>query len=210
MRNFQEALDLCGLKDLSYMGEMFTWANKQGETGFIHERLDMYVGSIKWLRFFPNSHIHNLPFYNSDHRAIRVNLSSSFMWVRKEPGGHQRRRFHFEEVWASDEECRNIILSSWGVNNSQIEVKKSNANFGSCVKEINDLEAKLETLLTQDEVYWRQRSRVDWLAHGDHNSKIFHQKAGHDVAFGIFIEVGGSSYEVFQVGFLLFPHQQAG
>jgi hypothetical protein len=37
--------------------------------------------------------------------------------------------------------------------------------------------ALIKLLLEQDEVHWMQRSRVNWLQHGDRNTSFFHQFA---------------------------------
>ncbi|KAL5582403.1 hypothetical protein UlMin_014845 [Ulmus minor] len=59
----------------------------------------------------------------------------------------------------------------------EIESHKEYSSFAFNVANILRLEHKLEMLLGQDEIYWKQRSRMDWLAHGDRNSKVFHLKA---------------------------------
>lgn len=42
---------------------------------------------------------------------------------------------------------------------------------------ITTLEHDIEKMVVQNELHWKQRARLNWLAHGDGNTKIFHSFA---------------------------------
>ena len=43
--------------------------------------------------------------------------------------------------------------------------------------EFKSTKDQIERLLLDEKVYWKQRSRADWLKEGDKNTKYFHPKA---------------------------------
>jgi DNA-binding transcriptional regulator GbsR (MarR family) len=44
-------------------------------------------------------------------------------------------------------------------------------------QQIKEKEQELDMLLDGEEMWWKQRSRADWLQHGDKNTRFFHMKA---------------------------------
>ncbi|KAF4361339.1 hypothetical protein G4B88_005129 [Cannabis sativa] len=66
----------------------------------------------EWLSCFEGANIRVLDWWESDHRPLLVDLPVA---VERERCGQTKRktRFHFEEAWCDDDECKDIVLNEW-------------------------------------------------------------------------------------------------
>jgi hypothetical protein len=73
MAKFRETLQDCGLHDLGFVGDAFTWRNHHHSAGsYTKERLDSVVANSDWCACFPLVHVINGDPRHSDHWPIIV------------------------------------------------------------------------------------------------------------------------------------------
>ena len=79
-------------------------------------------------------------------------------------------------------------MASWSKNivpNFRKQINKQSLDieaFRNSAHDANDLQLvtmqnNLATLILQEDIYWKQRSKIFWLSDGDTNSKFFHASA---------------------------------
>ncbi|XP_060972201.1 uncharacterized protein LOC133038159 [Cannabis sativa] len=157
IEGFQSVLTSCGLIDMEMEGYKFTWERGKGTDNWIEVKLDRAFVTSSWFDKFPNARLTNLEVSTSDHCPI---LLSPAVQVHKPPS----RSFKFENAWLREPMCRKIKLLKG----------RRDTDSAKRYKEENE---KLAEILTQKEIFWRQRSKQLWLKEGDHNSKYFHAAA---------------------------------
>uniref|UniRef100_A0A803QG02 Reverse transcriptase domain-containing protein n=1 Tax=Cannabis sativa TaxID=3483 RepID=A0A803QG02_CANSA len=75
MEEFRKTIDDCNVTPLDFMGDKFTWTNKNYNGLLVKERLDRGFTNGEWKDIFLENHINHLDYYSSDHRAIEFNVS---------------------------------------------------------------------------------------------------------------------------------------
>lgn len=192
MISFREALDDCNLTDLGYVADRFTW-----HRGLMRERLDRAVSNEQWNILFPTAIVEHLEYHKSDHRPL-VSMDES---TKQEAFGPKIMRF--EVRWPKEAKFREAASPHgpsdlanrlsyvhkahhhWDktvLRNSTKKLKKIQRELETVTRDVlspenlarqKELADEIERLLQQEELYWAQRSRINWLSYGDQNTSHF-------------------------------------
>ena len=100
---FRECLTDCGLIDLGFVGQGYTWCN--GRIGEQHTlvRLDRIMANERWLNMFMEAKVYHRAMAVSDHCLLSLSLRQ---WSSRRGG---RKWFMFEAMWTRKEGCRKVI-----------------------------------------------------------------------------------------------------
>lgn len=108
MLDFREALLFCGIVDLGYRGNTFTWDNGRLGKDLLQERLDRVCANIEWKALFPYVKVSHLQVSYSDHVPILISTTEPI-----NPRRNRRLPRHFEEKWVAHPDCEKVIREAW-------------------------------------------------------------------------------------------------
>ena len=158
MRGFREAVDICGLCDIGYIGLDWTFEKKVAGGHFCRVRLDRALASPSWCQRFPFASVRHLTAATSDHSPIMLRTERN----SAERSHEQRSKsFRYEIMWESHPDLIPLVEQVWknqGDSSSLADVQCKlsvlsreltgwNSNtFGNVRTEIRKLKIKLESL----------------------------------------------------------------
>ena len=104
MLEFRSTLLHCGLVDLGFRGNVFTWNNNHLGDAYVQECLDRACSTPEWRELFPQAKVIHIQFTYSNHNLILVHMSKSIQTYRK-----KKLPRRFEEKWAYHPNCEEVV-----------------------------------------------------------------------------------------------------
>ncbi|KAH0772311.1 hypothetical protein KY290_016292 [Solanum tuberosum] len=102
---FVAVIEACGLVDLGFNGQKYTWSNNRGIQQRIWKRLDRALVTDDWLEKMPQTTITHLPSVGSDHYPLLMEIIA-----RKED---HIKYFKFLNCWADQPKFLDIVKACW-------------------------------------------------------------------------------------------------
>jgi len=190
--------------DLEALGCRYTWIKKENGRTVLRKRLDRVVTNLEFRDSFSEAKLVNLPRASSDHHPILLNLTLSTPPDQKarpkrfEAAWLTNENFKsvFQETWEKHKEDIDMA-----VRETSSACHEWNLNeFGNIFRRLRTLKARLsgvqnsvhymrssflqnlerelidqyQKTLREEELFWCQKSRIEWIQSGDRNTNFYH------------------------------------
>ncbi|XP_024041891.1 uncharacterized protein LOC127901822 [Citrus sinensis] len=197
---FRQWFDGNQLFNLKFKGPRFTWSR-----GFLFKRLDRALCNNEWLLKFADNSVLHLPKVASDHRPVLVRFERAecrqqgnrpfrFLasWLTHDHFNNFVKQTWDPKSYYSDaaslfvkkvqvwnrEVFGNIFQRKRRLMARVIGIQAALENYSSrgLMRLEANLRKELEMVMGHEDIFLWQKSRNDWIMHGDRNTRFFHQK----------------------------------
>lgn len=195
--SFRSFVSQNGLWDLRHSGNQLSWRGNR-YSHFIRSRLDRSMANCFWSEQFPMGRSSYLRFEGSDHRPLITYFNANYrkkrgvFWFNRTLTEKPEVEEIINSAWnyspiasAMDrlDSCRRSIIK-WAkeqnvksniiINQAQIDLEYALSATIPDPALIESLTFTLRTAYREEEQFWQQRSRIQWLKNGDRNTGFFH------------------------------------
>lgn len=197
--DFRNMVQNCKLREIGFTGNSLSWGGWR-EQVWVQCRLDRSFGNSEWFSLFPKSSMEYLELWGSDHRPIRISFALEKVDSRKSQFFFDKRMLScegFEDLvrlsWEGKARERNRTMDligrcrrkimNWRKHsdlNSRDKITRLKASLESEVSNVHPsydrmkaIKQELAEALREEELFWRQKCREEWLRAGDRNTKYF-------------------------------------
>lgn len=119
---------------MGFLGLLFTWSNRRSGDDLVQEGLDRGVRSFEWQQMFPNSYVHHLDLWFSDHMPLIIDI----MDVNSQFGADKRmRRFHFKSCWHEQEACKALVRRNWVLSGGPVAMDRVVVAISKCTSQLS-------------------------------------------------------------------------
>ncbi|XP_029150097.1 uncharacterized protein [Arachis hypogaea] len=184
-------LDDCELFDLKVTGRRYTWYRTVQAGRDLAKKLDRALVNKAWMTIFPEGYSEILSRLHSDHCLILVHCHGG-------PKVKGSCLFRFQAAWATHPSYKHIISKAWnqGFGGVTERLKLVTDVLSLRIKEV-EMREDYNKLLLQEELFWNQKSREQWVKYGDRNTKFFHfqtlVRRNHNRVHGLYVRDGSWS-----------------
>lgn len=134
---FWDTCQACDLWDIEFRSNDFTWWNGREGDHSVEERLDRFLASTSWSVCFPWAEVLHLDEVLSDHLPILLKLNLKDISPKKK----KERRFKFENMWALEPSCAEVIGEKWNESFDPNPIRNVQEKAAMCARGLLDWNA---------------------------------------------------------------------